>query len=349
MIPVTVAKVHTFDEGGFKGIGVILLDEQRQRALPLQLSQPVELEGIALHRSFREDLARTALARPRTLDLLTELLKALGGELEEVEIDLFQQNLLYARVCLQDQHGRHVMKAPLDDALPLAIRLKSAISVAETVPEDRWLELANEGTAREQQLETILYTMQTNPALLTAKKEPRNLDFAHDLQDWQFMSDPERFDYAVEQQASSTGAACLAITLRENPADERGMAPPTSALIRHEGFLADHYRGQRLRMRSLIKVEYLQHIHLYLTVIGPPVEQEANDADGQPSNAYSLVTDTTVGPATNTKDWVQQELTIDVPEDAFFIFFHLVLEGVCKIWLAGIGIEKVEKSTTPHE
>jgi bifunctional DNase/RNase len=345
MIPVTVAKVRTFDEGRFKGIGVILLDEQQQRALPLKLHQPAELEGIALHTSLQKDLARIAQARPRTLDLLTELLKALGGEIEEVEIDLFQQKLLYARLYLQDQQGRHAVRALLEDALPLAIRWNSSISMAETVPEDWWVDLVNEGTTIEQQLETILHMMQTNPVLLTVKKEPRNLDFVHDLQGWQFLGDPERFDFAIDWQASSTGAASLAIMLRENPADERGMAPPTSALIRHQGFLADHYQGQRLRMRCRIKAEYLQQIHLYLMVSGPPAEHATDES----ANAYTLVADTTVEPAANTKDWICQELAIDVPEDAFSIFFYFVLEGACKIWLDGIGVEKVEKGVTPGE
>lgn len=349
MISVTVAKVRAFDEESFKGTGVILLDERRQRALPLLLYQPEESESIALHTSLQKDLARIALARPRTLDLLTELLKALGGEIEEVEIDLFQQKWLYARLYLQDEQGRHPVRALLDDALPLAIRWNCRVSVAETVPEDWWLDLVNEGATVEQQLEAILYRMQTNPTLLMIKKEARNLDFAHDLQGWQLLGDPERFDYAVDWQTSSTGAASLAIMLRENPADESGMAPPTSALIRHEGFLADHYQSQRLHMRCRIKAEYFQHIHLYLMISGPPAEHATDDPEEQSANTYTLMADTAVEPAANTKDWTCQELTIDVPEDAFYIFFYFVLEGACKIWLDGVGVEKVEKGVMPGE
>lgn len=338
MIPVRVAKTQTFAGMGFEGTGVILLDEQRQRALPLWLYQPGDLEGIALHTSLKKDVVSTTLARPRTLDLLAGLLKTLGGELEEIHIDLLQHNVLYAQIYLRNQSGRHTIKALLDDALPLAIKLNSTINVADTVPERNWVDLVDQGSTLEQQLAIIMHTMQTNPAALFLKREPRNLDFTDGLQGWQFMGDPECFHYSIDKQTTCTGKASLAIELRQKASNATDIMPPASALFHHEGFLAEHYRGQRLRMITRIKAEYLQQLHIHLTVSGPPDESASENA-GTPPPSYGFDANKTVGPLTAVSDWTRHEVVTDIPHDAFSISYHFIIEGECKFWLDDIHFE----------
>jgi bifunctional DNase/RNase len=343
MIPVTLGKVLTQENMGWTVTYVILLNEQRQLALPLWFYQPDEMTGgLSLQTSLRKDLADAALARPLTLDLLTRLLNTLGGTLEGINIDFLQGEVLFAQVYVHDrQQNLHIARARLNDALPLAVQLNNRVMVSEEVLERKGIALTEYGATLEQQLETIAHLMHKNPDLLYLKKEPYNLDFADGLHHWQFLGDPERADYHLDTETTCTGNASLAITLHENQPDTTAMEqPPVAVYINHEGFLAEQYRGQRLRMIATLKTENVQQANLYLKVSGPPVEDTRFSSEQRPG--YEHEVNTTAEPLKGTDDWAQHELTIDVAADALTISPYLIVEGEGKLWLDSICFEVMD-------
>jgi bifunctional DNase/RNase len=212
MVPVTVAKAQTQEKMGWGVTFLLLLDEQKQRALPLWFYQTdAMVGGLPVQTSLQQDLTAAALARPRTLDLLMRLLKTLGGTLEGIEIDFLQGEVLSAHVSLRDQqHRQHRASACLNEALALAVRCSSTISVGETVLERKGVVLAAYGTNLQQQLETVFHLLCNDPERLFLKKEPSNLDFTDGLRGWQFLGDPEQVDYRLDTTTIHTGKASLA-------------------------------------------------------------------------------------------------------------------------------------------
>ncbi|QBD76553.1 bifunctional nuclease family protein [Ktedonosporobacter rubrisoli] len=319
---------------------MLLVDEQRQRAMLLTVCQfdRTSVEGISLHASLEMDTATTALMRPRTLDLLSKLLQASGGELERICIDVLQDEMLYAQVHLRDQYSQHTIAAGLGDALSLALQLHTPINVSDAVSARRWINLIEYGATLQQQLEAIAPLMQTSPEALFLKKEPWNRDFAQGLQGWQFLGNPECTSYRLDTQATHTGPASLAIDLRESPV--HAMAP-IGALVHHEGFLAHPYQGQRLRLLTHIKSEHIQQVMMQLHVAGPPAKQ-LDESTGVylPTSTYE--THTIFHPATDLCDWTRLELVIEVPLDAFTAFFNFSIEGSGKLWIDAVGFECVD-------
>ncbi|HET8843462.1 MAG TPA: bifunctional nuclease domain-containing protein, partial [Ktedonobacteraceae bacterium] len=102
----------------------LLLDEQQQRIMVLQL-QDHKRPG-PMYATSQQD---KATVEPLTIDFLVNVLHALGGTIEEITLDSLPGDVLYARVHLRDQDGLQIIKTPLDDALWLAHREHSKISV----------------------------------------------------------------------------------------------------------------------------------------------------------------------------------------------------------------------------
>ncbi len=346
MVPVTVAKIQTQEKMGWVVTSLLLLDEHKQRVLPLWFYHIDAVVGeLPVQTSLQQDLTAAALARPLTLDLLMRLLNTLGGTLEGIEIDFLQGEVLSAHVSLRDQqHNQHRVSACLNEALALAVRCSSTIQVSETVLERKGVVLAAYGTNLEQQLETIFHLLCTGSERLHLKKEPYNLDFTDGLRGWQFLGDPEQVDYRLDTTTTHTGKASLAIVLYEEPSVTTAMEkPPVSVYISHEGFLADQYRGQRLRMIAILKAEHVQLAHLHLQVGGPQVEDPRSSSGVRPG--YEQEVNTLASPIVGTCDWTPYELIIDVPADADKITPYLIAEGEGKLWLDRIDFETMDNHT----
>lgn len=340
MISVKVANVQSAEHMGSITTKMLLVDEQRQRAMPLVVHQRESnpLEGISIHASLEKDIATTALVRPRTLDFLIQLLQASGGELERICIETLQGETLYAQVHLRDQYSQHTIAARLNDALLLALQLNSPITVSDAISERTWINLTEYGASLQQQLEAVARMIQTSPEALYLKKEPWNTDFAQGLEGWQFMGDPEHTSYRLDTQTTFTGSASLAIELRALPA--HAMAS-IGAIVRHEGFLAQQYQGQRLRMSTSIKFEHIQQVLMQLQVAGPPSEHMDESTGLHPSTGV-YATHTLFHPVTEAGNWTQQELVIDIPPDAFMITCNFSIEGAGKLWIDVVRFERVD-------
>ncbi|MBO0790611.1 MAG: bifunctional nuclease family protein [Ktedonobacteraceae bacterium] len=335
MIPVKLARTLQQEDMGCIGTYAILLDEQKRRALPLWFSRYSDQIGeIPVHTSLQKDLANLRKAQLLTTDFIAKVLDTSEGTIEEISIDFLYGDRLFAHIRLRDQHRLlHTLQARLDDALSLAVRLKSPLTVAEEVLERLGINLMEAQTPLEQQLEAIAHTLQTNPDLLCLRKGPR--DFTDGLRGWMFVGDPEFCNYWLDTQTTYTGKASLAISLRERLLDETQSIAP-SAVLGYEGVLAERYRGKRLLMVIYIKAEQVEQANLILTVSGPPIAPE--------QSSYAYATDMSDNPIEGTCDWTRRELVIDIPDDALVISYQLQIQGACKIWLDGIRFEVVDKS-----
>jgi hypothetical protein len=172
-------------------------------------------------------------------------------------------------------------------------------------------------------------------ALRPALREPRNLDFSIGSRYWRFGRDTEHASYALDPLVTYAGHASLAITLHQ---------PFTSgkvSILAYESFLADHYRGQRLRLVAYVKVENM-HQPLFELMVNSSVEECSASISGFPVRS-SRLTRSHITPPTTGSDWAQHELVIDVPDDAYDIQFSLDTHEQGKIWLGGLHIETVDQ------
>jgi bifunctional DNase/RNase len=89
-------------------------------------------EAMAIDRR----LNAKATPRPMTHDLLANIIEALGGEIEKIEINDLQQGTFFARIHIK-QNGRTLeVDSRPSDAIALGIATMVPIFVAEHVLED---------------------------------------------------------------------------------------------------------------------------------------------------------------------------------------------------------------------
>lgn len=346
MVPVTLAKTYVQENMGWRVTYLLLLDKQKQRVLPLWFSQQDALPGgIPVQTTLQKDVKTTMLARPLTLDLLTRLLTRLEGTLDAIAIDMLHHGVLTAWVSLRDRQQRYQkVPAPLNDALALAMRLNSTITVSQTVLERRGIVLTEHGSTLEERMETVFHHLCKAPELVLLRKEPHNFDFTDELRGWQVLGNPERVNYHLDPITFRTGKASLAITLAQESDTIEG--PPISVRISHEGFLAQLYRGQRLRMTAVLKTEHVQQAQLHLQVRGPFIENPNTPSGYHPGDTHEV--NTIQEPIAGTRDWTSYELLIDVPTDAWTITPYLIVEGEGKLWLDRIDFEVSDHHVTRY-
>jgi hypothetical protein len=120
--------VHTPDEdsGGRPEHTIVLLRERGgERRLPIWIGAP---EGAALAFRLHED----APPRPLTSDLMAELVRALGGRVEQVAVTRLEENTFYATVSV----GGRELDARPSDAINLAVRTGAPILADPDVLEE---------------------------------------------------------------------------------------------------------------------------------------------------------------------------------------------------------------------
>ncbi len=108
---------------------VILRERDGVRRLPIWIGSP---EGNAL--AFR--LREKAPSRPITPDLMTEIVRALGGRVERIAVTRLEDKVFYATVTVDG----HELDARPSDALNLAVRTGAAIVVAPAVLDEAAVE-----------------------------------------------------------------------------------------------------------------------------------------------------------------------------------------------------------------
>ncbi len=334
MIPMTIAKVQ---DSAYCGTVVVLVNEQKERAIPFQYSnQPEQSAGL-----FCRPLQENVVAEPLTIDLIINIIRALDGTIEEMEIDTLQEGIIYARLRLCGHDGEHfTVNTRCKDALPLAVRLNTPISIAEELMERSGIYLAEKGENWEQQLEAVvamvhqaLSTLSSIPPITNTK--PRNLDFTQDLAGWRLnmLGNKDHFDIQLDPQTLYQGQQSLYIRFRESDPSSLG----SSVKLEHEDFLADEYRGKRVRMIVYCKTSEVESARFKLSVI---------ELDPSADNAFPRMKlrSTETLPIEGTSGWQRQEMVIDVPEKARKITLSFEMYGKGSIWLSGMQFAVVDES-----
>ncbi|HEY5003779.1 MAG TPA: bifunctional nuclease domain-containing protein, partial [Ktedonobacteraceae bacterium] len=129
MIKVSIAKV--VPQQNYRTL-VVLQDKVQQRVLSIWLkvdwTDPID-------RMRMLPQTQNTPIEPLTTDFMVNLLQATGSTISSIEIENLQDELLYARVHIQSHGEERHLKARLNDAIPLALRLHSDLYVADAVME----------------------------------------------------------------------------------------------------------------------------------------------------------------------------------------------------------------------
>ncbi len=126
LVEVTVLRTETDAEAQTQT--VVLQEKEGRRSLTIYIGLP---EASAIQRS----LDGTAYPRPTTHDLATDLISALGGELDRVVSEL-RENTFIATLVIKQGLGTRLVDARASDALALALRTKSPVFVDGSVSMD---------------------------------------------------------------------------------------------------------------------------------------------------------------------------------------------------------------------
>lgn len=349
MIPVKVARVLRQEKSCH--MIFVLLDEQHQMALPLLFTDVRSpLPDVRSTPDVSYDEINST--EPLTSDFIVHIIHALGGTIEEISIDALHEDLLYAHVRLHTNSASHTLKARLDDALLLALRLNCPLTVGEDVLYRMGVSLVGKGETQEKQIDAVIALMIWLPlrisphppvtfnSLLTSGT-PRNLDFTQALRGWMVFGyplNPKAYDIHFDSDITYSGKSTFAITLHdtEHSAQESVIKDRIVSLT-HEGFLATNYRGQRLHMTAFARAEGVKRANFHLAVIGPTIEPNT-------VRITQHMTSTQLHPIEGTSDWTAYELVIDVPENANSIQVSFSLEGHGKVWLDSIRFTAVDKT-----
>ena len=105
---------------------VVLIETGGDRALPIVIGV-VEAEAIALA------LQSVKLPRPRTHDLLKDLMTNLGGKLERVVVSDLQDSTFFATLHIREGRKVVTIDSRPSDAIALACRTGAQIYVEESV------------------------------------------------------------------------------------------------------------------------------------------------------------------------------------------------------------------------
>jgi len=108
---------------------VILKETGSDRFLPIWIG-PYEAEAITLI------LQEVEVARPLTHDLLRNVLKELGAEVQQVNITELRDDVFYAQIVIQVNGTEMEIDSRPSDALALAVRVHVPVFVAEAVMEE---------------------------------------------------------------------------------------------------------------------------------------------------------------------------------------------------------------------
>jgi uncharacterized protein len=105
---------------------VLLADSEHDRILPIWIGS-TEGDALALR------LGGETTPRPLTADLLADVIRATGAQVELVSIHGHREKTFYATITLNTGDERHELDARPSDALNLAARLAAPITVAQHI------------------------------------------------------------------------------------------------------------------------------------------------------------------------------------------------------------------------
>jgi len=265
-------------------------------------------------------------------ELLVWMIHALEGRVEEIAIEELYEDLLYARVALRSQHGRHTVKARLDDALRLAIHEQPPIHIAEGVFEHLSFTLADYGQTQEQQLATLEQLVLDAPWLLCSRREADNLDFSQGMRGWTSQNVSSAL---LDTHITRNGKPTLALTLQQEKAMGR------VGILSYQSFRADTYRRKRVRATAYLRADGVPQPIFSMGLEGPFSFPTGLSTEDRPS----YTTDSETMQIVDTQVWMPHALVMDIPQETLTISFDFRMreQGNGTIWLDGIEFETVDE------
>ncbi|GHP00121.1 hypothetical protein KSF_101680 [Reticulibacter mediterranei] len=321
---------------------VVLSDEREERALPFWYHNlQIELSTI-IHDPLIE-AGRKVIGEPFAIDFLLKLIQELGGSIERIEIDALQGDITYARLHMRGRDGKPALvNTRLDDALSLALRLETPLAINDELWQHLSVSLTEKEANRELQFEAVAAMAQHTSirplASPITSQQPRNLDFRDGLKGWQARGLPlweKRFDLQLDPEVTYQGRPVLRAVLQGEDGTNQESILRNVISLSHEGFLADTYRGKRMRLVTYCQVREAKEAYFEIVVTSPPLQPDSE-------HYQLLITRTPL--LEETADWQRQELVVDVPQNASVIMLKLHMADQGTFWISAIQWEPVDQS-----
>jgi len=122
---------------------VLLREREGDRFLPIWIGA-AEAQAIAFF------LQGIVTQRPMTHDLMKDVIEALGGRLERIDVTDLQDTTFFAELSLRGVEEKIVSSRP-SDAIALAVRMGARIFVAQRVLDEAGIVIRDEDEEREVQ------------------------------------------------------------------------------------------------------------------------------------------------------------------------------------------------------
>ena len=275
------------------------------------------------------------------LDFVSDLFQATGATLQAVRLEELQERIFYARVMVQSLNGPQQVKARLGDGLALAVRANAPLQVEDAVLARWGVDLPPEDSKTlEQRLNEVVETVVAKarpPASPKLRRipEPRNLQFAQDLERWELRGDFLLDASGLHWQDYTSGTDETGPQPGRKSGYLKAVVPePQGYADLRQAILAENYLGTRLRLWADIKTEGVeQQAGLYLRVIDPTATR--------PPQERQQVT------YQGTQDWTRTEIQAEIPADSMFILFGVGLIGKGQIWVTNVQLESIETVSEP--
>lgn len=117
-----------------RGNEFVLLRDRYERQLPIWIGR---CEAWAIYMRMEQH----EVPRPMTHDLLLNVIRRMGGEVQQLLIDDLWQNTFYAKICVAKNGEILEIDCRPSDGIAVAIRAEAPIMVADSVMEEgRWRE-----------------------------------------------------------------------------------------------------------------------------------------------------------------------------------------------------------------
>lgn len=105
---------------------VLLKESEGERYLPIWIGQP-ESEAIVMR------LQETTVPRPMTHDLLCNVIKEMGGNIQYIIVNDLNDNTFFGRIAVEHENRLQLIDSRPSDAIALAVRSSVPIYAAESV------------------------------------------------------------------------------------------------------------------------------------------------------------------------------------------------------------------------
>jgi Domain of unknown function (DUF151) len=240
---------------------------------------------------------------------------AVQESIEEVQIDALEPHLFYATVRLRQGTRLHEIKTRVGVALFVARSVQCPILVSEALMKEQGVTVPPDAATPEK----------LRAYVLTAglPKHPQNLDWSAGTKGWTFGEGPSQsFDWGIDTNMVYQGHPSFFLKTKE------GATKGKAGL--QQSFIADEYRGKRLRLSSLLKTENVEGgTGLWLQMEG--INETLRQANAE------------VHALQGTHDWIRRELSVEVPQESISVGLGLLLFGRGQVWLSDVRVEVVDE------